>query len=384
MIKRHGVRASGEGSSLRPLVLLSGFCGVVLTLLVGDLAAAGPKIQFAQEAYDFGKIPAGEIINHIFTFTNTGDQLLEINDVRPSCGCTAAGSWEHKVEPGKSATIPIRFNSTEYTGDIHKTVIVVSNDPSETNLVLHIRGTIWRPIAVTPDNAVFLANTETQTNETKVVHIVNNLDEALTLSEPLCTNTAFQASVKAIRPGKEFELVISLVPQAKAMTVSAPVRLHTSTTNMPWLTVMARAVIQPAMTSMPAAIVLPGHPLTDRLEYSVTVRYNGAGPLHLSEPCVAASPSSGIELADSRSAATPFDVVADTSATVREVQDGRMFILKATFPAGFRVGPSRSVALRVKTNHPNFPVLDIPVLQGQSLIGSLSDSETRLTGQDHQ
>jgi hypothetical protein len=50
----------------------------------------GPKISTQQASYDFGSIPAGEKVSHDFIIYNTGDDTLVINDVRASCGCTAA------------------------------------------------------------------------------------------------------------------------------------------------------------------------------------------------------------------------------------------------------------------------------------------------------
>ena len=59
----------------------------------------GPIIQFNTENYDFGKVISGETINYTYLMTNTGDAVLEISNVKPSCGCTtvgagaAGGSW---------------------------------------------------------------------------------------------------------------------------------------------------------------------------------------------------------------------------------------------------------------------------------------------------
>src|SRR5213075_1746004 len=117
-------------------------------------------------------LAAGPMIDHVFAFTNTGDEVLEIKEVRPSCGCTTTGEWDHEVQPGKGGSIPVRFNSANYTGPIHKTVIVVCNDPSQTtHFVLHIQGTIWRPIEIMPESATFATSSDTQTNEVKVVRI---------------------------------------------------------------------------------------------------------------------------------------------------------------------------------------------------------------------
>src|SRR2546425_5861545 len=57
-------------------------------------AARWPKIQFASTEFDFGKVEAGFAVKHDFLFTNIGRATLEIRDVRPGCGCTAAGKWD--------------------------------------------------------------------------------------------------------------------------------------------------------------------------------------------------------------------------------------------------------------------------------------------------
>src|SRR2546425_2503866 len=71
---------------------------------------AAPKIQFAEIAYDFGKVNSGVAVKHVFVFTNIGKATLQIIDVRPGCGCTTAGTWDKQVEPGKTGSIPLEFN----------------------------------------------------------------------------------------------------------------------------------------------------------------------------------------------------------------------------------------------------------------------------------
>src|SRR6516165_8664222 len=76
--------------------------------------APAPKIQFSELTYDFGKADSGTLIKHIYVFTNSGDAILEITGVKPGCGCTTAGDWDKRVEPTKTGTIPIQFNSAGY------------------------------------------------------------------------------------------------------------------------------------------------------------------------------------------------------------------------------------------------------------------------------
>src|SRR5258706_16280494 len=62
----------------------------------------GPRIEFAEPFFDFGRVQSGQIVTHDFIFTNTGNEALEISDVNSSCGCAAATNWDRRIEPGKT------------------------------------------------------------------------------------------------------------------------------------------------------------------------------------------------------------------------------------------------------------------------------------------
>ena len=70
------------------------------------IGAIGPKIAFETPVYDFGKVKSGDLVKHTFTFTNTGDELLILTNVQPSCGCTTAGEWTKKVV--RAAIFPLQ------------------------------------------------------------------------------------------------------------------------------------------------------------------------------------------------------------------------------------------------------------------------------------
>src|SRR5580765_5184853 len=177
-------------------------------------AATGPKIQFASIEYDFGKVEAGVVVKHDFVFTNIGVATLEISDVRPGCGCTAAGKWDKKVKPGKTGIIPLEFNSANFSGTVSKQATVISNDPGHSNVVLEIKGTVWKPIDVSASMVAFIFSSESEPNETKTVRIVSNLDEPLKLAKPKCTNESFHAELKTVKEAKEFDLQITAVKPA--------------------------------------------------------------------------------------------------------------------------------------------------------------------------
>lgn len=205
---------------------------------------AGARIEFVSDVFDFGRIKSGEVVKHDFVFTNTGAASLEILDVKPGCGCTTAGTWDKKVEPGKTGVIPLQFNSGAFSGSVSKIATVTCNAANQSSVVLHLTGTIWKPIDVNPEMAVFSSAIETQTNETKALRIVSNLDEPITLSDLQCTNLSFRAELKTVRPGKEFELLITAVAPFAAPSVFTSITLKSSSPQMPVVQARAYVIMQ--------------------------------------------------------------------------------------------------------------------------------------------
>ena len=305
---------------------------------------AGPKIQFAEIVYDFGKVNSGEVVKHSFVFTNIGTATLEIKDVRPGCGCTTAGTWDKEVQPGKSGSIPLQFNSANFGGTVMKQATVTCNDPSQSNVVLQIKGTVWKAIEIAPSMAVFNVSSEAQTNDTKIVRIVSNLEEPLVLSDLQCTNHSFKAELKTVRPGKEFELHITALPPFTSPSMVAPVTIKTSSTNMPLINVSAYVAVQQPVTVTPAQIMLAAGPFTNAVKQIVSIHSTGTNALVLSDASVN---------------------VPGVKARIEEPQPGRLFNLIVDFPVGFQTKPGESVEVSVKSNHPKFPLIKVPVFQPQ-------------------
>ena len=86
-----------------------------------------PEFSFATETYDFGSIPEGEVIEHTFTFTNTGEAPLIIQSASASCGCTVPSYSKEPVPVGGTGEIAVRFNSKGKKGNQAPTVTVTAN-----------------------------------------------------------------------------------------------------------------------------------------------------------------------------------------------------------------------------------------------------------------
>ncbi|MCX6914503.1 MAG: DUF1573 domain-containing protein [Verrucomicrobia bacterium] len=186
--------------SLR-LVLIMGFSTLVAeaqqtsappATAAATTNAIGPKIQFASQLYDFGRVRSGEPAKFTYVFTNTGDALLVLNNVQPQCGCTAAGEWTKQVEPGKTGNIPIQFNTAAYNGGVFKQITVTCNVTTQSMVILQLKGTVYKPYDVNPQIAVFNLAPDADT-ASMVLTITNNMEEPLLLSAPEVNNPIFAA-----------------------------------------------------------------------------------------------------------------------------------------------------------------------------------------------
>lgn len=96
-----------------------------------------PKFQFEESTHDFGTITEGDVVEHTFEFTNTGEAPLIIQSASASCGCTVPSYPRTPVAPGETGEIQVKFNSSNKPGIQNKTVSLTANtDPSITRLTI--------------------------------------------------------------------------------------------------------------------------------------------------------------------------------------------------------------------------------------------------------
>jgi len=102
------------------------------------------------------------------------------------------------------------------------------------NLVLQIKALVWKPITVTPAAMYFMLTRDSQTNEIRIARITNNDEEqSLVLSPPVSDQRVFRAEIRTNQPGKEYELVVGLVPPLTVSNITGSITIATSSTKTP-------------------------------------------------------------------------------------------------------------------------------------------------------
>lgn len=110
------------------------------------------NLLFLKETeYDFGKIPQGKPVTHVFEVMNKSNLDLKISNVNASCGCTTP-EWEKDkvIAPGGSTKITVGYNAAA-EGSFTKFITVSYNESQSKQIT--IKGEVWKtPGSSAPEN----------------------------------------------------------------------------------------------------------------------------------------------------------------------------------------------------------------------------------------
>lgn len=164
--------------------------GGVLASVIGSLSALG--LTWESTTISHEATPQDTAYTAVFSFTNDSDEIVTIQSVRSSCGCTVPELEKKKYAPGESGTIEAVFTFGTRTGLQRKTISVVT-DGNEDRQDLILEVTIPILIEVRPFFVFWRKGEEISTKAIEVT--VTDPD----LIEPIGVETAsdtFQATLR--------------------------------------------------------------------------------------------------------------------------------------------------------------------------------------------
>ncbi|MBL0144797.1 MAG: DUF1573 domain-containing protein [Chitinophagaceae bacterium] len=115
------------------------------------VTAAEENLLVKETEYNFGKIPQGKPVTHIFEVVNTGKTAFKIGNVVASCGCTTP-VWEKDkiLAAGETTKITVGYNAAA-EGSFTKQITITYNESQVK--VITIKGEVWKtPNASAPEN----------------------------------------------------------------------------------------------------------------------------------------------------------------------------------------------------------------------------------------
>lgn len=300
-----------------------------------------PRLEISVRTHDFGSVRQGERVRHDFILANTGTAPLEIIDVKPACGCTTADEWTRTIPPGSTGTIPLQLDTAQFVGPIAKTITVLSNDPAHPKQELELKVEVWTPVQISNPVLIFPALTDPNQIISRSVMIRNKVAGSLKISDLRSDLPTFAPVLKETVPGREYELTVTTVPPLPNGTQTARITMKSSNPQMPELSVQAVFTLLPPVQVAPTEIILPMAKLTaPEKRYVVLLNHRGAD-LQVSDLQTNAG---GVEL------------------TTGGTPDRKQLTILLTFPVGFQANRPGKLFVRGKTNHPDLPTFEVPIV----------------------
>lgn len=98
------------------------------------IKADGPILTLEKNTHDFGDIYQGDVVEHTFKFTNTGNQPLLITNIQTSCGCTTPTWPRDPILPGGKGEFKVGFNSAGKMNKQTKVLPIISNSITDASI----------------------------------------------------------------------------------------------------------------------------------------------------------------------------------------------------------------------------------------------------------
>lgn len=307
-----------------------------------------PKIEFVNATLELPEVVQGETAHGTFRFRNTGDAPLTLTKIKPSCGCTAVDGWEQTVPPGGEGSFEVKLDTKRFSGRVTKSIDIMSNASNATGGLtkVAVAANIWLPVRLSTNSASFGTILTGTTAEPREIRISVTDDQPLDLPLPTSSNPYFAVNMETVDPGREY-----------VVTVTIPA-LHEATE-------------QGELT------VQLGHPRLDKITLPLYARV--ADPVEISPKEIVLSPAAASQAQQrylivychdrerKEFAITGVDV-AGTDGILAESEPSTLpnaiwTRIKVTIPAGLDpvAAEAAGAGLTVRTNHPAFPELHVPL-----------------------
>ncbi|MEK7547801.1 MAG: DUF1573 domain-containing protein [Patescibacteria group bacterium] len=139
---------------LKKLVLLSFLLVFVVSMVHTAHASevySGGEVIVSPMTYDFGDVyPEKGLVSTTFTVENVGSEVLKINKLSTSCGCTVAKMDLSDMPPSSKREMIVTFDPNAHaddSGEIVRAVYLKTSDPANAEVAIELVGNVIREVS---------------------------------------------------------------------------------------------------------------------------------------------------------------------------------------------------------------------------------------------
>jgi hypothetical protein len=211
-------------------------------------AGGKPKIEVVGgDVVDFGTLAPG-VLKRVVQFTNTGDGVLKIAEVKPACGCTTSrGLDKTELAPGDTASMEVAVDVATYAnGPVSKTMTVTSNDSTRPSFAVTLKANLVRTITAEPN--MFPMNPDAKAGQEVATSVALKNTGTTPVSvgppridEPGEMLVRFDMTAPVVLQPGDSTTIVAHVRSLKPGIASAKVLVPTDSKEMPLVTIMLNA-----------------------------------------------------------------------------------------------------------------------------------------------
>lgn len=242
-----GVAQQGHPMYRYGLIVLVGLCA-------GGSAAGGwADSLFEERTRDFGSVPHGPLLTHSFPITNKTKNVVQVANVRVSCGCVSAHAQHTVLQPGEATAIVANMDTSRFHGHKSVTVYVTFSQPQWEEVSLVVSANSRADVSISPSTMAF-GKIQRGTSPTSTVNLGFFGNGQWQVEEVRSESNYIKPAIKEVRRSTgevAYELTASVrsdVPVGKWYT---DLWLKTNNPNIPQVRVPLTVEVEPAINVNP-------------------------------------------------------------------------------------------------------------------------------------
>lgn len=228
-------------------------CVGILPLVV----SATPRIVVDEPTFDFGEQMNNQTIEHTFVLRNEGDSVLEITNIRSTCGCTVGEVTSRSIPPGETSGITASYNLRGRQGRQRSILTVETNDPNSPQTRLTMGGVAVRDLTVRPTTVVFGQVTEGQ-RVLRQVEVIGLPDQSFEIAAVHVESEDFAVIEREELAPHHYRFTVEATPRGQAGHRQGVLRIETTHAQHAVIQIPVHAELAGALSIAPHTITLMG------------------------------------------------------------------------------------------------------------------------------
>ena len=214
--------------------------------------------MFTELSKDFGSVPRGPTVAHLFRLSNNTGRPVHISAIRVSCGCVSAGALVTNLAPGQSTAIQAYMDTSRFYGTKAVTIYVTFDQPHWEEVRLWVQANSRDDLLLAPQ-AFALGQAKRGSAPSASVNITFTGNGQWQITEVERESNYILITVKEVRrevAEVSYQVTASVRSDAPVGKWYSDVWLKTNNPALPKLRVPLTVEIEPALSISPAMVNL--------------------------------------------------------------------------------------------------------------------------------